>query len=72
MLRITKGQINKLCGRRGVSRSKIEKFFSELPETQELALEKLKNINTNKSTVGAIKSGIIISYKEDQTPCHKN
>lgn len=72
MLRITKGQINKLCGRRGVSRSKIEAFFSELPETQELALEKLTKITANKSTVGAIKSGITISYKEDQVPCLKN
>ena len=66
---ITKSQITKLCGRRGVSRSKVEKFFNKIPETKELALEQLKQEQTNKSTIGAIKSGITIYYSGDS--CQK-
>ena len=66
---ITKSQVTKLCGRRGVSRSKIERFFDRIPETKELALEQLKALQTNKSTIGAIKSGITLYYSEDL--CHQ-
>jgi hypothetical protein len=70
IIKITKSQITKLCGRRGVSREKIERFFAKLPEKKEIALEQLDHLNANKATIGAIKSGILISYSEEL--CHKN
>jgi hypothetical protein len=47
-------------------------FFKNLPENKEQALENLLTTSANKSTIGAIKAGIIISYGGNQKPCQKN
>jgi hypothetical protein len=61
-INITKAQKDKLCGRKGVNPTQLNRFLDALSGNKERDLETLSTLTLRPSTRNAIKAGIDIAY----------
>lgn len=60
---ITRSQITKLCGRKGVNRTQLERYLNGLSGNREYDIQNIeKLIKHTPNTIKAIKDGISIYY----------
>ena len=62
MSKLTLGQINKLCGRKGIRTYFVKKFLTTLSGNRNTDLENLNSQNYNNNTIKACKDGLSIYY----------
>ena len=62
---ITKGQINKILGRKGIRIAFVENFLSNLSGNKQQDLDNLLTHKYNANTINACKAGITIAYSGD-------
>lgn len=61
-MKLTLGQINKLCGRKGIRTEFVRKFLTTLSGNKEIDLENLSKHTYNNNTIKACKDGLTIYY----------
>ena len=61
-MKLTLGQINKLCGRKGIRTEFVRKFLTTLSGNKEIDLENLSKHTYNNNTIKACKAGLTIYY----------
>ncbi len=60
---IAKSQITKLCGRKGVNRTQLERYLNNLSGNKEQDIKNTEQLlKHTPNTIKAIKDGILIYY----------
>lgn len=62
MIQISKAKIDKLCGRKGVNPTQLNRFLTKLSGNKEDDLTRLSSFVGTPATLKAIKSGIDEAY----------